>query len=550
MKKLSDWLNETKQKNAQKENEKVPDNQNPKNQIHTDLKTSIKKIRQDIGHSPDVMIREVTIGKENLTKIAVIFIDGLVDKAFIHEFILNPLMLSIREVDLNEHVRPPSILSELLQKYSLTAGELSVIYDYEEVYKAVLSGDSVVIIDGESKGFTVGTRGWESRSIEEPSTEQVVRGPKEGFTETVRTNTALIRRRIRDKNLFFEYFEIGKRSKTDVTIAYMKDIANDKIVQEVRERLQRIDLDVILEGGYIEELIQDETYTPFPTVYNTERPDVVAAGLMEGRIAIIVDGTPFVLLVPALFIHFMQSSEDYYQRSDISSLIRILRFISFLLALLVPSAYIAVTTFHQEMLPTPLLVSLSAQREGVPFPALVEALIMELTFEILREAGLRMPRAIGSAISIVGALVIGQAAVEAGLISATMVIVVSLTAVSSFVIPKFNMSISTRMLRFGFMILAATFGLFGIILGLLGLILHLTSLRSFGIPYMKPFAPTILGDMKDTVYRSPIWKMKTRPRLLNQKNNVRNQTPAPEPKDSSRHSTSGDNNEDGSQSKN
>ncbi|MBM7659868.1 spore germination protein KA [Bacillus mesophilus] len=537
MKKLTDWVRESQKQ--QNKPEVQPDKKTP---LQRDLAFSIQKIKKDIGQSPDVIIREMVIGKETKTKIAVIYIDGLVDKQFVHEFILTPLLYSIRESCLGDVSLTGESFYEILKDYSLTIGELTTLESYEDVLNRVLSGDTVLFLDGEASSFSLGTRGWEGRGVEEPSTEQVIRGPKEGFTETIRTNTGLIRRRIRDKNLMFEYVQIGRRSKTDVSIAYMKDLADEKIIQEVRDRLSLIDIDTILEGGYIEELIQDETMTPFPTVYNTERPDVVVGGLMEGRVAIIVDGTPFVLLVPALFIHFMQSSEDYYQRADISTLIRLLRFTAFLMSLLVPSAYIAVTTYHQEMLPTALLVSLSAQREGVPFPAVVEALIMELTFEILREAGLRMPRAIGSAISIVGALVIGQAAVEAGLISATMVIVVSLTAISSFVIPKFNMSISTRILRFGFMILAATFGLFGIILGLLGLVFHLTSLRSFGIPYMAPFAPIITSDLKDTLVRTPLWKMNTRPRLINQKDIIKNKTPEPDTKTSTSHLNQGDKN--------
>ncbi|MBE4907335.1 spore germination protein [Bacillus luteolus] len=540
MRRLSKWFNSSKKKPL-KGVEESSNNQTP---LISELSLSIEMIKKDIGHSSDIIFREVEIGKEKQTKIAIIYADGLVDRQFIHEFILNPLMLSIRETELNDSIGPSISISELMKQYSLTTGELKFVYDYESVNQSVLSGDTVIILDGEVRGFSVGTRGWEGRSVEEPSTEQVVRGPKDGFTENIRTNTALIRRRIRDKNLVYENFQIGKRSKTDVTIGYLKDIADKKIVQEIRERLDRIDIDLILEGGYIEEFIQDETYSPFPTIYNTERPDVVAAGLMEGRIVILVDGSPFVLLVPALFNHFMQSSEDYYQRPDISTMIRILRYTAFLLSLLVPSAYIAVTTFHQEMLPTALLISLSAQREGVPFPAVIEALIMEVTFEILREAGLRMPRAIGSAISIVGALVIGQAAVEAGLISATMVIVVSFTAICSFVIPKFNMSIATRMLRFGFMILAATFGLFGIILGLLFMVLHLSSLRSFGVPYLAPFAPTIASDLHDTIYRTPLWNMKSRPQLINQEDVTKNETPAPHPKGSSEKSTRGESSND------
>jgi spore germination protein KA len=289
----------------------------------------------------------------------------------------------------------------------------------------------------------------------------------------------------------------------------------------VRRRLDRIQIDGILESGYIEEFIQDRTYTPFPTVYNSERPDVIAAGLLEGKVAILVDGTPFVLMVPALFIHFFQSPEDYAQRFDISTLIRLLRYVSFFITLFAPSLYIAVTTFHQEMLPTNLLINLAAQREGVPFPAFIEALLMEITYEILREAGIRMPRTVGQAVSIVGTLVIGQAAVQAGIISAVMVIIVSITAISSYVMPSGSMSISVRMLRFPFMGLAASLGIFGIFAGVFGLLFHLCKLRSFGVPYMTPLAPFITQDQKDTLFRYPWPRMKTRPTLIGDKNKIR-----------------------------
>jgi spore germination protein KA len=387
----------------------------------------------------------------------------------------------------------------------------------------------MLLMDGSPKGIALGSREWVDRGVQEPSSQTVVRGPKDGFTETLRTNTALIRRRIKDPNLWLETKQIGEKTQTDVAIMYLKGVANDKTVSELQSRLNRIKIDAILESGYIEELIQDEVYTPFPTVYNTERPDAVAAALLEGRIAIFVDGTPFVLIVPALMVHFFQSSEDYYQRADIATLIRILRYFSFFLALLTPSLYIAVSTFHQEMLPTPLLISLASQREGVPFPAFVEAMMMEVVFEILREAGVRMPRAIGSSISIVGALVIGQAAVEAGFVSATMVIIVSLTAICSFVFPANSMAMAFRMLRFLFMILAATFGLYGIILGLIVMVLHLNSLRSFGLPYLAPNAPFILQDQKDNIIRLPHWSLLKRPRLISKNDTDRGDVSAPKP---------------------
>lgn len=532
MKKLTEWVKEVKQQKLNKE-EKTPqiDLNSPTEDdsiIFSSLKENLDKVRNDLGGSQDVIIREFAFGEDGTKKIAILYTDGLVNSAIVQELILKTLMVDIRVAHLKgENLQQTTL--EILEKHSLTGGEMKKVSDLKAVKHDILSGDTVILIDGEKEGFTVGTKGWEHRGVEEPSSQTVVRGPKEGFNEMLRTNTALIRRKIKSPNLWIEQMKIGRESQTDVAILYMNGIANKEIVDEVKSRLKRIDVDGIFESGNIEEFIQDEIYTPFPTIYNTERPDAVASGLLEGRVAIIVDGTPFVLLAPAIFVQFMQSSEDYYQRADISTALRILRYTAFMLALLVPSAYIAVTTFHQEMLPTTLLISLAAQREGVPFPAVVEALLMEITFEILREAGIRMPRAIGSAISIVGALVLGQAAVEAGIVSSVMVIIVSITAISSFVIPEYNLAISIRLLRFVFMILAATFGLFGIIIGLIFLVTHLTSLRSFGVPYLSTFAPLNSDDQGDAILRLPQWANFSRPRLISKGNSSRGKTPAPEP---------------------
>ncbi|WP_163539574.1 spore germination protein [Gracilibacillus sp. YIM 98692] len=486
-------------------------------------------VNAELGNSFDIVIREFKLGKKNPIKAAVMYTDGLADKDLVHNYVLETLMIDVREAELNQQIANSQDLYNRIKEFSLTGAELTEITTMKAIFNHLLSGDTIVLLDGFTNGFGVGSRGWQDRGVQEPSSEQVVRGPKDAFTETIRTNTALIRRRIKDTNLWFDTQKIGKRTKTDIAVAYIKGVASDDIVSEVKERLQKIDIDSILESGYIEELIQDETYTPFPLMYHTERPDAICAGLLEGRVAILVDGTPFVLLVPALFIDFFQSSEDYYQRSDISSLLRLLRFFAFFLAMITPSAYIALTTFHQEMIPTPLLISIAAQREGVPFPALVEALMMEATFEILREAGIRMPRAVGSAISIVGTLILGQSAVEAGIVSPAMVIVVSLTAISSFVLPHYNIAISVRMIRFCFMILAAIFGLYGIILGLIIMVLHLASLRSFGIPYLSPMAPMGIKDQKDALIRLPLWMQSRRPTYLNKQDKIRANTKEPKP---------------------
>ena len=501
-------------------------NSNQKGDLKTNLQQNIKTLKDTLGTSSDIIIREILIGKEGTIKAGIIYTDGLTDTPSLQNFILETLMLDIKGIELQEKTSPEKNLISVLKDVAMTVGDIKEVTDLDVLFTSLLSGDTIILIDGYTQGLIISNRYWVERGVTEPTAQTVVRGPREGFTENLRVNTALIRRKLKDPNLWMESKVIGTRTKTNIAIVYINDIASDKIVKEVRLRLDRINIDGILESGNIEELIQDTPYSPFPTVYNTERPDVVAAALLEGRIAILVDGTPFVLIVPALFIQFFQSAEDYYVRTVIGSLTRLLRFLAFVIALLAPAIFIAITTFHHTMLPPALLISLAAQREGVPFPAFVEALIMEVTFEILREAGVRMPRAIGSAMSIVGAFVIGTAAVEAGIISAMMVIVVSITAISSFVSPSYDIAISVRMLRFAFMALAASFGLFGVTVGLIALILHLCSLRSFGIPYMSPIAPFNVSDQKDTFIVLPIWKMFTRPRLISQQNRVRQQDPA------------------------
>ncbi|AWB46742.1 spore germination protein [Paenibacillus sp. CAA11] len=464
-------------------------------------------LRSQLGNSPDIILQELGDASHKLHRIAVCYVDGLVDTK-----LLSTLMRSLLSLSLEETLKNPQ--PEEWLKEHIPVSQISVVKSDGPLVQSILEGQTAVIIDGMKKAFTFSIPGGSRRSIEEPSTQTVIRGPKEGFTEEIGTNIALLRRRIRSPHLRFETRTLGQYTQTKVAVGYINGIANKDVVDEVMARLDRIDTDSILEGGYIEEFIQDGAYTPFPTIYNTERPDTVAAGMLEGLVAIIVDGTPFTLLAPVTFFRFFASSEDYYQRYDISSFLRLVRLVSFIVALMLPAVYIAITTFQQEMLPTTLLITLAAQREGTPLPALLEALVMELTFEVIREAGVRMPRAIGPAISIVGALVLGQAAVQAGLVSAAMVIVVSFTAISNFVLPAINMASAVRLLRFALMLLAGTLGLFGILVGLVPILVHLVSIRSFGVPYMVPLAPLDWSNMKDFIVRLPWWRMKTRPVII------------------------------------
>ncbi|MFB9988891.1 spore germination protein [Bacillus benzoevorans] len=400
----------------------------------------------------------------------------------------------------------------------------------EEIINALLNGSVVIAISTFPIFISLSMANNNFRQVAEPTSQTVTRGPKDSFVEGLTTNMSLIRRRIRNANLCFEQFLIGSDTKTRVLIGYINGIANAEIVAEVRKRILDIDVSAVFESANIEELIADKTFTLFPLALNTERPDTACGNLIEGKIVIIVDGTPFVLIVPAVFPDFFVSAEDYYQDIYIASFTRLLRYISFLIVIITPAAYVAILTFHQEMLPTNLLISIIAQRQRVPFPAFIEVLIMEITFEILREAGIRLPRAVGQTVSIVGALVVGQAAALAGLISNIMVIIVAITATANFVAPVASLSAASRMLRFLLLLVASFLGLYGVLLGIVYMVAHLASLRSFGVPYLAPVAPFTKENLKDIFVRFPYWAMNKRPSYLrspNQKKFPKQGSPSP-----------------------
>ncbi|MFP7485092.1 spore germination protein [Priestia filamentosa] len=517
------FKNRKSKKDSQQDAENQSGNNSVKN-IYSSLSANLDTIKQKTGNSSDIMIRQLKMGENFDIKIAIVYVEGIVDNQSIQEFLLESIMKDNHKETMNKQN-----VFDLISEDMITIGDVSSINTWNDLFLSLLAGDTLILVDEIDQALTVGTKGGERRAIAESSTQMVVRGPKEAFTESIGTNIAMVRRIIKSPDLWVESMKIGRITQTDITMMYIHGIANDEIIKEIRQRLHKIDIDSILESGYIQQLIEDQTITTFPTIYDTERPDIVAGNLLEGRIAIFVDGTPFVLIAPAVFIQFFQSPEDYYVRFDISTSIRFLRIVMFLISLIAPAAYVAVTTFHQEMVPTQLIVAIAAQREAVPFPAFVEALLMEVTFEILREAGIRLPKAIGSAVSIVGALVIGQAAVQASIVSPAMVIIVSITAIANFATPSFAMAISIRLIRFLFMICAAVFGFYGIILALLMMVVHLCSLRSFGIPYMAPLAPFIPSNNEDTVVRLPWWTLRKRPRLIsaNTRREGINQRPNP-----------------------
>lgn len=355
------------------------------------------------------------------------------------------------------------------------------------------------------------TVGGESRAIEEPRSEALIRGSKEGFIENIRTNTMMIRRYIADPNLRFSTYKVGRRSKKDLVVAYMDGIVNPDMVNEVKRRLETIDIDDAPESGYIEQWIEDSFLSPFPQVLNTERPDKASEALLKGKVVILLDRTPFVLIAPATFGSLLQSPEDYYWRWSLGTLVRLLRYLGAFISVFLPALYIALVSYHPGLVPSDLAFSIAASRDEVPFPPAVEALIMTATMELLREAGLRLPTAIGQTIGIVGGLVIGEAAVSAGIVSPIMVIVVALNAIASFALPSYSIAITFRILQFGLMAAAAVFGLYGIILCYIMINIHIVNLMSFGVPYSTPFAPSFMNDWKDLVLRAPIAMMKRRP---------------------------------------
>lgn len=488
--------------------------------FNTNIKKNIDRVKSVLGDSKDLSILEFAIKTKKNISLAALFISGMADENKIENLSLQ-LNEWISTGNYDEHSALEAFFGKeqsaleacfIRLKTSLLCGSKVIeAADYETLFNQILSGNTVLLIDGYSKFLAIHTYGPKGRDISEPTSQTIIRGPKEGFTEKIDVNISQLRRRIKDKSMKIENMTLGSITKTDVAIIYLDQIAKTEIIDEVRTRLSRIQVDAILESSYIEELIKDDPYSVFPTILNSEKPDSVVAGLLEGKVAILVDGTPYVLTVPAFFTDFLQVSEDYYHHFFVASMTRIFRLISFFLTLCVPSTYIALTTFHHEMLPTALLISIAAQREGVPFPAFVETILMEITFETLREAGIRMPRAIGPAISIVGALVLGQAAVQAGIISAVIVIIVSVTAIASSAIPNYSMSNAIRFIRFILMILSAAFGLYGIFVGLIIMTLHICKLKSIGVPYLTPVAPRIAGENKDTFVRFPLWKMNDRP---------------------------------------
>lgn len=474
-------------------------------EIGTKLEENLVSLQKALGKPSDLIIREITIGEKKI-KSAICYITGLIDKDLVNNNILKTIQENREQMD-------SDILEQIYQNV-IAITDIKKVQTLDKVSYAMLSGSTVFYLDGIDTVLIMGTEGGEKRSIEEPQSESVIRGPRSGFVESLQTNITLIRRELKDPNLRIEMHEVGRRSKQKLVVCYVAGVVNPEIVDEINRRLKTIDIDFSAGTGFVEQWIEDSFLSPFPQLIDTERPDRVTYSILQGKVGILVDGSPFALVAPVVFGDVLQSLEDYSQRWIISTLLRLLRYFSAFIAVFLPAIYVALVSYHPGLIPSQLAFSIAGSRENVPFPAVIEALIMAVTFEILQEAGIRLPKVIGQTIGVVGGIVIGDAAVSAGIVSPGMVIVTALTAIASFTMPNYSVAIGLRILRFALMLAASILGVYGIVLGYIMINIHMVNLKSIGIPYSTPFAPNFPGDLKNLVIRAPIMTLKDRPSYL------------------------------------
>ena len=458
--------------------------------------------------STDVLIRPIEIRGENPITVTLFCVDGLVNSQMLDLTILKPLATE---------EGPKQCKSQIeLANYLLNDGGAyhafgSFVTDFNQLNTMVMSGMCAIVLDDIQCAVVYDVRTFDKRSVSEPSEESTMKGAKDSFIEVLRTNTALIRRRIRSPHLTIEQMYIGRLSRTDVALVYMNNICDMNLVDQIRKKLQAIDIDNISASSFIEEFISENKNSLLPQVMYTERPDRCCSNLTDGRIVLVVDGIPFVYILPCQFPMLLQSTEDYSENYLAGSSLRFLRYLTLLVSLLLPAFYIAVTTFHSQLLPLQMLLSIQEAKIKVPFTSCIEVLGLLFSFEILIEAGLRLPKNIGSAMSIVGGLVVGQAAVSANIISPVVVIVIALSGIAGFTVPNQDLSLALRISRFGLALLAAFAGFYGLMLGFLFIVTHVCSMDNFGVAYMSPFVETIKADLQDTLLRYPVENFKYRP---------------------------------------
>jgi len=448
--------------------------------------------------------RRFACNRNTSLKYCIVYSEGVVDITVINDNIIKPLMLS-------DAAEPGRRLIDTLASGVLQVNDAKPTGSLVDIVEGICYGDTALLAEGAAQALMLNTKKFKQRNVAEPDSEKTLTGPREGFTETLETNLSLLRRKVKTHELKMKLKTMGRRTRTSVCVCYFDGIVNKKVLAELYRRLDKVDIDAVLDTNYLTEFIRDSRFSLFRTIGYTERPDVVIGKLLEGRIAILVDGSPAVLTLPYLFIENFQSSEDYYLSFFYTSFSRLLRMIGLLFTITVPAFYIAIVAFHREMMPTQLLINIAAERQNAPLPAVAEAFVMIIIFDILRETGVRMPSNIGQALSIVGALVIGQSAVEARLVAAPMIIVVAFTGITALLVPKLNAPIIY--LRLGLLFIAAMFGFYGLVAGLSLIAVHIISLRSFGVPQISLTGNLQYQEVKDTFFRAPWWQMRIRSRI-------------------------------------
>jgi Bacillus/Clostridium GerA spore germination protein. len=527
--KYFDSKNQTKPKNGsngsspnsstppQNENgatQQTQDNTAPQTELTNSLQGNINLFKNIFKSDQTVIIREFQNKHLSAAKCCIVYVDGMVDTKVLNEHVIEPVLRN----DLSTGIDAGNLLEELMSKV-IFSSDVTIATEISKIVGQILYGDTLFLLEGYNKSLIIESKGWKTRSITEPESAKVIRGPREGFNESIMMNLSMVRRKIKDPGLKFEFREIGAKTHTYVCISYIEDIALEGVINELRQRLDQINIDGILDSGYIQELIRDSPYSTFETVGSSERPDVIASKLLEGRVALFVDGSPFVLTVPYLMLENFQANEDYYNNYLFSSFNRITRGLMAIATITIPAIFLSLVTFQQEMLPTALLLSISASRKDVPFPTALSLFMMLAVFDILREVGVRMPGPIGQAVNIVGTLVLGQAAVEARLVSAPVVIITALTGITTLL----NMNYVTAIILYrNIILLGASFmGIYGFFLCFIILHLQLMGLRSFGIPYMMNMTRIKDHDGQDAWIRAPWWSMTLRPKIFAAKNQVR-----------------------------
>jgi len=490
---------------------KLP-NQQKNDKLGASLDSKKKILDPYVQKNRDIIFREITIKADPRRRAAVVYLEGRVDKQVLYEEIFKSLMLESDAGTLQQ-----GAANQIIDKIShtcLTIGEIKKVNLVQDMIHALFDGLTLVMVDGMPEVLAINITGGVQRTPDEPPVEKTLRGSREGFIEDLSVNISMIRRRLRDPNLVIEKTIVGRRTRTDVAILYIEDIADPEIVRNIRDKINRIDIDGIAAIGYIEQFLSDNHYSPFPQYKSSERPDKVVAELLEGRVAIMASGTPWVLIAPASFVSFLQASEDYYDRPMVANFNRLSRYLGYILAVSLPALYISLLSFQPELIPYELFVVLAQARSQVPFPVLVEVLIQEIIIQLVVETGLRLPSNIGQTVGVVAGIVLGQAAISANIASPAIIIVITITTIATFALSNYSMVLATRLIRILFILATVVFGLFGFSLGWFILITHLVSLESVGVPYFTPFGPVRFGDLQDTLFRGFIYRLKYRPQSI------------------------------------